>query len=276
MNLTLGFSPCPNDTFIFDAMVHGKIDTEDLEFKVYLGDVEDLNRKALQQELDISKLSYAVYGHVSKDYVLLDSGSALGQNCGPLLIARDAGLVVDSHTKVAIPGEHTTANFLFSLAYPHSKNKKELVFNQIENAVLSGEVDAGLIIHENRFTYAEKGLKKIIDLGAWWEAETHMPIPLGGIVVKRDLPKEVQMKINRVLRKSVEYALKQPTKSNKYVKQHAQEMDDQVIRQHIELYVNDFSIDLGKEGKEAVKTLLKKGADNNIIPGIEQEQIFHT
>lgn len=266
MKLTLGYSPCPNDTFIFDAMVHHKIDTEGLDFEVQLGDVEQLNQKAFEQTLDITKLSYHAYAYLIEHYALLTSGSALGKNCGPLLISKSAIDHKDVPNKtIAIPGKYTTANFLLSLAFPQAQQKKELLFSDIEQAVLSEQVDAGLIIHENRFTYHERGLVKIIDLGEWWENKTQLPIPLGGIVVKRDLPVELQQKINRVLRRSVEYAFAHPEASLPYVQQHAQEMDTAVMQQHIGLYVNDFSIDLGAEGKQAIEYLFNTATDLGLI-----------
>ena len=266
-SLTLGFSPCPNDCFIFDALVHNKIDTEGLTFKVELHDVETLNKKALNNELDVTKLSFHAYGHALNNYILLRAGSALGFNCGPLLITRHAKLsrsessVLNDNSKIAIPGKLTTANFLLSLAYPNLKNKIEYVFSDIENAILSGEVDAGLIIHENRFTYEQKGLKKIIDLGEYWESLIHAPIPLGGIVIKRSFDAELQQKVNRLIRKSVEYAFANPESSKAYVKEHAQEMSEEVMQKHINLYVNSFSIDLGEIGINAIKLLFNKAEE---------------
>ena len=187
MKLTLGFSPCPNDTFIFDALVHHKIDTEGLEFKVVFADVEKLNKWAFQGKLDVTKISYNAFTHCVSDYVLLDSGSALGNNCGPILIKKP-NTILNTESKIAIPGKYTTANMLLNIAFPKNQNKVETIFYKIESQVLEGKVDAGLIIHENRFTYKDKGLYKISDLGEFWEKETGLPIPLGGIVVKRELP----------------------------------------------------------------------------------------
>ncbi|BDS10038.1 menaquinone biosynthesis family protein [Aureispira anguillae] len=271
MKLTLGYSPCPNDTFIFDAMVHHKIDTEGLEFEVQLGDVEQLNQKAFANELDITKLSYHAYAYLINSYALLTSGSALGNNCGPLLIAKTAIPTTELATKkIAIPGKYTTANFLLSLAFPTAQQKEEVLFSDIEQQVLQGEVDAGLIIHENRFTYQDRGLVKIIDLGEWWEQTTQLPIPLGGIVVKRTLPLNLQQKINRVLRRSIEFAFANPQAALPYIQQHAQEMSAAIVQQHINLYVNDFSIDLGAKGKAAVEhlfhTAIQKGLiENNTV-----------
>lgn len=270
MKISLGYSPCPNDTFIFDAMVHGKIDTEGLIFEPKLADVEALNRWAFAGELDVTKLSYHAYAHLRERYALLHAGSALGRHCGPLLIAasplpREALKAA----KVVIPGQYTTANFLLSLAYPELENKQELVFSDIEAAVQSGEALAGLIIHENRFTYEQRGLHKLADLGEWWEDSTGFPIPLGGIVVRRDLPEEVQQRINRVMARSVNYALDHPDAARPYVRAHAQEMDEAVMYAHIHLYVNEFTRDLGEEGRAAVTHLLQKADELGVIPSCD-------
>jgi len=263
LKLTIGYSPCPNDCFIFDALIHGKIDTEGLEFEVLLEDVETLNKKALKGELDITKLSYHAYAYALQNYILLRSGSALGFNCGPLLIqdARCAMQDLNSNSKIAIPGKLTTANLLLSIAYPNLTNKIEYVFSDIEKAVLLGEVDAGLIIHENRFTYQDRGLKKIMDLGEFWDSLIHAPIPLGGIVIKRSLNNELQQKVNRLIKKSVEFAFAYPESSMNYVKAHAQEMSEEVMKKHIALYVNNFSIDLGETGIKAVQLLFNKAKE---------------
>lgn len=267
--LTIGFSPCPNDTFIFDALIHHKIDSEGLTFDVYLGDVEDLNQKAFNNELDITKLSYHAYGYLADNYVLLDAGSALGAGCGPLLITKPTTLHSSLNTlKIAIPGKYTTANFLLSIAHPEATNKVEMLFSDIEDAVLSGKVDAGLIIHENRFTYQQKGLEKIIDLGEYWEKTTSSLIPLGGIVMKRSLPTETIHKVNRLLRKSIEYAFENPDSPLAYMQCHAQEMDKKVMMQHVDLYVNKYSIDLGDEGKSAITKMFNLAQEKGIIPPI--------
>ena len=269
--LTLGFSPCPNDTFIFDAMVQQKIDTEGLGFEVVLGDVEELNDKAFKQQLDITKLSYHAMAFCLNDYQLLHSGSALGSGVGPLLIAREKLSSEQINAgKIAIPGKYTTANFLLSMAYPKAKNKQEVLFSEIEKMVLDGKVDAGLIIHENRFTYAEKGLEKIIDLGDFWEKESGGLIPLGGIVLRRSFDKELQQKVNRVLRRSIEFATKNPSASREYVRQHAQEMDEGVTQKHINLYVNDYSLDLGEKGRSAVENLFSVAIEKNLIKEVTQ------
>ena len=270
MNLTLGFSTCPNDTFIFDAMVNGRIDTEGLHFKLHLADVEELNRLAFTSEIDISKVSYHAFAYLSDAYQLLTSGSALGFGNGPLLISKHK-IYPDEvkELKIAIPGKYTTANLLLSLAYPHLNQKTEYLFSDIEEVILSGEADAGVIIHENRFTYQSKGLRKIVDLGELWEQENGLPIPLGGIIVKRNLPEDIRHNINRILRRSVEYALQNPNDSLPFVRQHAQSMDESVMQSHIRLYVNDFSVDLGLKGREAIDTLYAKGAQKLLFPPLK-------
>jgi len=278
MTLSLGFSPCPNDTFIFDALIHHKIDTEGLDFEVFYDDVETLNQKAFHGELDITKLSYHAFAYVADQYVLLDSGSALGFGVGPMLICKGDEEEMrkklsepNSQVKIGIPGKYTTANFLLGLAFPEALNKEELVFSDIENAVLEGRVDVGLIIHENRFTYQDKGLNKILDLGDYWEKQTGLAIPLGGIVANRSLPLDVQHKINRVLRRSVEFAFSNPKSGLEYIRSHAQEMSEEVMYKHIDLYVNKYSVELGDEGKKAIKLLFDTATEKNVIPEIKDE-----
>lgn len=282
MKLTLGFSPCPNDTFIFDALIHGKIDTEGLEFEPFYDDVETLNHKAFRGEPDITKLSYHAFAYVVDKYALLDAGSALGFGVGPMLICKGnpdelyTQLKTDgSQLKIGIPGKYTTANFLLGLAFPEATNKEILVFSEIEDAVISGKIDAGLIIHENRFTYQDKGLKKIIDLGDYWEKKTGCAIPLGGIVVNRKLPLDVQLKVNRLVRKSVEYAFANPKSGLEYIRSHAQEMSEEVMYKHIDLYVNKYSVDLGNEGRKAIQFMFDTALEKGIIPEIK-EKIFLT
>ncbi|NVM64979.1 1,4-dihydroxy-6-naphthoate synthase [Mucilaginibacter sp. SG538B] len=283
MKLTLGFSPCPNDTFIFDALIHHKIDTEGLEFEVFYDDVETLNQKAFRGELDITKLSYHAFAYVTDKYVLLDSGSALGFGVGPLLISNleisisdlEKNLIHDPKSGsrnplIGIPGKYTTANFLLGLAFPEATNKQVMVFSEIEDALLDNRIDIGLIIHENRFTYQDKGLKKIIDLGDYWEKRTGCAIPLGGIVANRNLPLDVQHKINRVLRKSVEFAFANPKSGLAFIKQHAQEMSEEVMYKHIELYVNQYSIELGEEGRKAINLMFDTALEKGIIPEVKQ------
>lgn len=285
MKLTLGFSPCPNDTFIFDALIHHKIDTEGLEFDIVYEDVETLNLKAFRGDLAVTKLSYHAFAYAVEDYELLDAGSALGFGVGPMLITKDEELakelqeILSSKTvltkalaelRVGYPGKYTTANFLLGLAFPELKNKKELVFSEIEGALLAGVIDLGLIIHENRFTYQEKGLFKVVDLGDYWEKTTNCPIPLGGIVVKRSIPQDIKEKLNRVLRASVEYAFANPTSGLEFIKSHAQEMSIEVMYKHIELYVNKYSVELGKEGRSAIEIMFKKAQDMGFIPKTEK------
>jgi len=258
MRFSLGFSPCPNDTFIFDALVNKKIDTAGIEFDVFPEDVETLNQWALQGRLDISKISYGVLPLVLDRYRLLDAGGALGKGVGPLLISRTPiALTAIDECTVAIPGRQTTAHLLFSLAYPRAMHKEFMVFSAIEEAVASGAVDCGVIIHENRFTYHQKGLVRLMDLGEYWEETTGAPIPLGGIVFRRDLDPGLANKINVLIRESLEYAFARLPQLPDFVRDHAQEMDETVMRQHIDLYVNDYSLSLGEAGGRAVQTLLQ-------------------
>ncbi len=264
--LTLGFSPCPNDTFIFDALVNGKIDTHGLKFEQKLEDVESLNHHAIEGRYDITKLSFFALGKVLDSYELLPSGSAVGRGVGPLLISKKTFTNPKKEIRtVAIPGINTTAYFLFRIFYPELKEVKEMVFSDIEEAVLSGVVDAGVIIHENRFTYQAKGLKKISDLGDLWENITGKPIPLGGIAIKKNLSAEIKIKVGTLIRESVEFAFAHPKSSFEYVKANAQEMSEEVRNKHIDLYVNKYSIDLGTEGNEAVQTLFAKAKASGIL-----------
>ncbi|MBS1647394.1 MAG: 1,4-dihydroxy-6-naphthoate synthase [Bacteroidetes bacterium] len=270
--MEIGFSPCPNDCFIFDALIHQKIDTHSLRFAPVIEDVETLNRMAFEGSLGITKLSYHAFAYLTQHYRLLTSGSALGFNCGPLLIALPQTIEKLNQNpqhiqnlKVAIPGRYTTAHFLLSLAYPKLSNKIEMVFSDIENAVLNQQVDAGLIIHENRFTYQQKGLEKIMDLGQWWENRSQSPIPLGGIVVKRNIPIETQKHINQLMKESVEYAFSHANDVMPFVKKHAQAMDETVMKQHIDLYVNAYSVDLKAEGKKAVTQLFDQAITSQLI-----------
>jgi len=270
--ISLGYSPCPNDTFIFYALVHNKI-RGDLEFSEILKDVETLNLMALQGELDVTKASFHAFGHIREDYCLLHSGSALGRGCGPLIVARNPIRSKElDRKKIAIPGKLTTANLLLQLYSPEIKNVVEMPFDRIMNAVSLGTVDAGLIIHESRFTYPDYNLIKLIDLGEWWEEETGLPIPLGGILAKRELGAGVIQKIDKLLRKSIEYAFQNRALTSRYIRQHAQELEDEVIDQHINLYVNDYTLDIG-DGITAVEKLLKTAEDLNLIPYFDR-QIF--
>jgi 1,4-dihydroxy-6-naphthoate synthase len=271
MKLTLGFSPCPNDTFIFDALVNGKIDTRGLSFDYVLEDVETLNRYAAEQRLDMTKLSYGSFLHLAGSYALLHSGSALGMGVGPLLIAKkplDPEQI--EHCSIAIPGVQTTANLLLSLAYPKAQQKTELVFSEIEAAVLDGRFDAGLIIHESRFTYAQKGLVKLVDLGDWWEKEMHAAIPLGGIVMKRSFDPELIRTVDSLIRESVLYSWKQYPGLSPFVTENAQEMEPAVMRQHIDLYVNDFTTELGSVGTRSIRTLFDTAISSKLL---RQEEV---
>ncbi len=277
MELSLGFSSCPNDTFIFDALLHGKIDTEGLTFVPVIEDVESLNHKANQHLLDITKLSYHAYAYLTHQYKLLNAGSALGFGVGPLLIRnsefriQNSELDDSSELRVGIPGRLTTANFLLSIAYPELKNKVEMVFSDIEGALLNGEIDLGLIIHENRFTYESRGLQKVRDLGEYWEELSGAAIPLGGIVVSRKFDDTTQMKIDRVLKRSIEFAFANRKSSYDFVRAHSQEMSEEVMYKHIDLYVNEYSIDLGAEGIKAIHTLFDKAVEQGVIEKYESD-----
>jgi len=274
MTLTLGFSPCPNDCFMFDAMVHRRIDLEGLDFDVRMADIEALNSAAFAGDVDITKLSFHAYAYCADDYVLLDAGSALGRNCGPLLISQrpiSPEEVAAGDVRIAIPGKYTTANFLLSLAFPRATDKSECLFSDIEAGVLDGRFDAGLIIHENRFTYADRGLKKIIDLGEFWESETGAAIPLGGIVISRRLPADVRQRVNRVMRRSVEYAFANRDASLPFVRANAQAMSDEVMYKHIDLYVNEYSVDLGVDGRRAVGVLFERARNSGVIPKLKED-----
>jgi 1,4-dihydroxy-6-naphthoate synthase len=275
MKLTLGFSPCPNDTFIFDAIVNKKIDTGGLDFEVHLADVQTLNEDAIKGNTDITKISYSVLPLVLQDYIVLNSGGALGMGVGPLLIAKSVIPEAEISAKIiAIPGINTTAHMLFGTAFPKAVNKKFLVFSEIEKAVLDGSVDAGVIIHENRFTYQQRGLTKLMDLGEYWEKTTDSPVPLGGILMRRSFNSQLQMQVDDLIRRSVEYAFSHYPFLSEYVKKHSQEMEESVMRQHIDLYVNNFSSDLGKAGKSAVKKLLEVYAKLNNVAEVKSEHIF--
>ena len=273
--ISLGFSPCPNDTFIFDAMVHHKIDTEGLEFDYFMADVEELNTKAFNGIPDVCKISYHAYLHLIIDYILLNSGSALGDDVGPLFISKkdltDKNL---ADVSVAIPGKYTTANLLLSIAYPEIKNKKEVLFSDIESKLLNEELDAGVIIHENRFTYHKRGLKLIADLGKRWFELTQQPIPLGGIVIKRNLDKDIINSVNRILKKSVEYAFANPKSPMDFIKCNAQEMEEDVMLKHINLYVNKYSIELGDKGRKAIETLFNLAFEKGLIDKFQGKELF--
>jgi len=273
LKLTLGFSPCPNDTFIFDALVNKKIDTGGLGFDVVLEDVETLNKWTLENKLDITKLSFPAFFQSLNKYVLLNAGSALGKGVGPLLITKENKQYSTDNiqqTTIAIPGVNTTANLLLSFAYPGARNKKPLLFSKIEDAVISGETELGVIIHENRFTYQQKGLQKVLDLGEYWEEQMNIPIPLGGIAIRRNIDKEIAKQINTLIRQSLEFSFSNYPTVSEFVKQHSQEMSEDVMRQHIDLYVNNYSIDLGSIGKQAIREL------NNVYNSINNRSSIGT
>jgi 1,4-dihydroxy-6-naphthoate synthase len=275
MKLTIGFSPCPNDTFIFDAMVHHKVDTEGLEFEYRLEDVETLNRLAMAGQLDISKISFGALPLVLHNYQVLNSGGALGKGVGPLLVAkREMTADQVNQSLVVLPGKHTTAHLLFSLAYPEAGEKAFIPFDRIEEEVLKGDAGCGVIIHENRFTYASRGLVKLADLGEVWEERTKQPIPLGGIIVRRSLGKGLAETVDRVIRRSLEYAFAHLPELPSFVKEHAQEMEESVMRQHIELYVNEHSLDLGAGGKAAVWQLLMVSSKLHPEPTAGSFEVF--
>jgi len=276
MKLTLGFSPCPNDTFIFDAMVHGRIDTEGLEFDYFLADVEELNRKALASEVDITKMSYHAYAYAAHNYLILDAGSAVGYRNGPLLISKRKIDITDlADKRIAIPGKYTTANLLFSIALPEATNKTEYLFSDIDEALLKDKADAGLIIHETRFTYFKKGLHKIADMGEYWEKLTGLPIPLGTIVINRNIPDDIAQKVNRILRRSLEYAYIDSFASYDFVAGNAREMESTVMNNHIKLFVNEFTLNLGIKGREAINALFRIAGEKGVIPSLP-ERIFLT
>ena len=265
--LSLGYSPCPNDTFIFYGLIHSKVPCPGVEFVEQLEDVETLNQLALKGQLDLTKISYHAFGHLREDYVLLHSGGALGRGCGPLVISREATTMAQLRgKKIAIPGRLTTANLLLQLYSDGYEDILVLPFDKIMGAIEQGKANAGVIIHESRFTYQQHGLEKILDLGEWWETESGYPIPLGGILAKRTLGTNLIQQIDDALNQSIKYAYAHPQEPQTYIKQHAQELDDDVIRNHIELYVNNFSLDLGKEGVEAVNCLLSRAEERGIIP----------
>lgn len=274
MEITLGFSSCPNDTYMFDALVHKKIDTEDFDFNYVISDVQELNRRAFVGDLQMTKLSYFAYSHVYQNYQILDSGSALGFANGPLFICKKGDeKKINASSRILIPGKETTANLLFSIAYPEFTNKTECLFSEIEPKIMSGEYDAGVIIHEDRFTYAERGFSLLCDLGTYWESQTKSPIPLGAIVVRRDVPDDVKMTLSRLLKKSIEYANVHPMDSYAFIHEHAQAIEDDVLRKHIALFVNDFSLSLGEQGRKAVETLYRRAYEVGILSS-KPSQIF--
>ncbi|GAB4449497.1 MAG: 1,4-dihydroxy-6-naphthoate synthase [Bacteroidales bacterium] len=268
MKFHIGLSPCPNDTFMFDAWVNSKIDLpSEHTFDFYFADIKSLNQLASNNEPDVTKISVFAAGQLINEYELLTSGAAIGYKNGPIIISKRK-IYPDEipYAKIGIPGFNTTANLLLQLFYKPFQVPKEYFFNEIEESVLSNEIDAGVIIHETRFTYQKKGLKKIIDLGEKWESVYSFPLPLGVIAVKRSLPKEVKKIINSLMSQSVRYATLYPEQSVEFIKQHAQETADDVIKQHIQLYVNDSSIEINQKGKEAIKKMFDEGVRLHLLP----------
>jgi 1,4-dihydroxy-6-naphthoate synthase len=267
LTLTIGYSPCPNDTYIFYALVHGKVRVPGIEFREQLEDVETLNRLALDGTLDITKISYHALGLLREKYALLRSGSALGRGCGPLIVAKPGTTLADLNKGViAIPGKLTTAYLLLRLFDPSLVNVAVMPFDRIMDAVSRGDAAAGLIIHESRFTYPRYKLEKLLDLGKWWEQYSGLPIPLGGILGKRSLGREVLLRVEAGIRESLRYARAHPDEVMAYCRKHGQELDENVMKSHIDLYVNDFSLDLGQEGLAAVRRLFEEAEERGIFP----------
>lgn len=263
--VNIGFSPCPNDTFIFHAMLHGLVDTGKYEFITHLYDVEALNDSAFTGRFDITKLSFHAYLYLKKKYDLLNSGSALGYGCGPLLVKAASDKNIEE-MNIAIPGEYTTAYMLLKLWNPEIEKISHVRFDKIMEGVKSGRYDAGLIIHEGRFVFENYGLKKIADLGEWWEKETSCPIPLGCITIKNDrFTEEEKRELDAILKSSIEYAMNNRDASEEFIKRYSQELDDEVINSHINLYVNEFTLDLGETGRKAVQKLEEMARERNII-----------
>ena len=272
--LPLFFSPCPNDTFCFHAMVHHIVDTEGMRFEAYMEDIEQLNHRAKHSDPPLCKVSYQLLPQIAHRYRMLTCGSALGFGNGPLLVAREPLPAITAQTRIAIPGVETTANFLLKFAYPQAVNTQALLFSQIADAILQNRFDAGVLIHEGRFVYAQQGLHLIADLGACWESSTGLPIPLGGIAVSRKLPNEEQQKLARILRRSIGHALAHPSDSQEYVFNHARELEPAVIRSHIELFVNNHTLDLGEKGQMAVIALCKLIASQQSAPDADWADLF--
>jgi len=265
--MTLGYSPCPNDTFLFYPLVHGSVPCNGYRFQERLEDVETLNRLAMAGALDVCKVSYHAYAHIRERYILLRSGGAMGRGCGPLVVSKELHAPGDLKGKrIAVPGQHTTACLLLQLYEPTLGELIFLPFDQIMSAVSAGQVDAGLIIHESRFTYQSYGLRKILDLGEWWETTTGLPLPLGGIAAKRSLGPASLAAISLLVRSSVEYARRHPVETLRYVRAHSQEMSEEVCASHIALYVNDYSLDPGPEGERAAELLFARGAQLGLFP----------
>lgn len=272
MSISLAYSPCPNDTYIFEAIAMQRLPSA-FHYDIHLDDVQALNNDALIKKYDVTKVSFGAYPFIADEYEIIDAGAALGYDCGPLLISKEP--IKDESEfinplKIAIPGKYTTANLLLSIIFPNARGKEEMIFSEIEAAVMSGKTDAGLIIHENRFTYQEKGLHLVLDLGAYWQRRHRLPIPLGCIVVRRSLPLDLKLEIEFQIRKSIQHARNNERLAMPYIAANAQEMDASVVKQHIELYVNEFSITLGDFGRLAVEFLFEKGVKAGILPALKQ------
>lgn len=269
--ISIGISSCPNDTFAFAAIYNKLIDTKDYEFNFYISDIEHLNQKAFNAELDVTKISFYTFAQISKNYQILNSGNAIGNNNGPLLVSKRKIFKDDiNDIKIAIPGKNTTANLLLTTLFPEAKNKTEYLFSDIEEVVLSNEMDAGLIIHENRFTYQEKGLLKIVDLGEEWQNKTNMMIPLGGIIVKRTIDQKTKQEIDSIIKNSIEFAYKNWNSVYPFIKKYAQNLNDEVIKKHINLYVNQHTVDLGIKGKKSIQFLLNEVEKQKLCEKIEE------
>lgn len=276
MKLTLGFSPCPNDTFIFEAMVHGRVDTEGLEFDWFLADVEELNRRAADGSIDVTKMSFHAYAHTAEQFLILDAGSALGRSNGPLVISKRKIRSEElDEAVIAIPGKMTTANLLFSIFWPKATRKREYLFSDIPEAVLSGKADVGLIIHETRFTYRSMGLSLVADTGFLWEETTGLPVPLGCIAVNRKIDEDTAAKVDRAIWRSIEYARTSPDESVDFIRKHARETEADVTREHIKLYVNSFSLSLGEEGRAAIRRLFAVAREKAVVPPLPERIFLH-
>lgn len=258
MNLTIGISPCPNDTFIFDAIYNHRIDLKGIHFNFVIEDVESLNKHALEGHVDITKLSYSAFARITHQYQMLNSGGALGNGCGPLLLANKKNTLIEATSVVGIPGINTTANFMLSMAYPELNHKKEILFSDIEQMLLDEKIDFGLLIHEGRFTYNKERLTLIKDLGEFWEEQTSSPIPLGGIAIKRNLNENVKSLVDEIIKESILFAFENKEESKSFIKQYAQEMEDEIIKAHIDLYVNEYTVESGEIGRKGVYLLLQK------------------
>ncbi|MFZ0575818.1 MAG: 1,4-dihydroxy-6-naphthoate synthase [Candidatus Cybelea sp.] len=275
---TLAYSPCPNDTYIFGALTNGLLDGAP-EVRAHLADIEELNNAAANSQFELTKVSYGAIPFLMDRYRILPSGGALGRGCGPLLVARPAGspqLFSDfARKRIAIPGERTTAFMLLQLALGSRPKSVVMRFDRIVDAVAHGEVDAGLIIHESRFTYRDAGLISIVDLGEWWETMTLLPVPLGAILVRNDIGDGEAQRLNSAIRRSLAFARENEEAVMPFVREHAVEMSDEVMKLHIELYVNGFSDDLGHEGREAVHALFGRAHDAGILRR-QAEPVFAT